>query len=91
MTNRNHSYGRKGGEGPTSGRKAETLTFTIPGVVLRKRVFFGQRWASVVQRDEYDTPQLCPFHTEEEAQNHAESVCRSLGYLVGFAVHADQS
>lgn len=60
------TYGRKGGEGATRGRKAELVRDPTSG--LTKRVFFGQRWGLVQQQDQDAKPLFRVFHTQAEAQ-----------------------
>lgn len=66
------TYGQRDGEGPTRGRKAETLI--SPSTGLRKRVFFGQRWLVMSQRDENDEPLLTAWHTEDKAREHCDGI-----------------
>jgi hypothetical protein len=43
------TYGRRGGEGPTAGKTAETIEATFfPGCTRSKRVFGGQRALTLI-------------------------------------------
>jgi hypothetical protein len=57
-------YGRKGGTSATAGKRAETI---VDRCGTRKRVFHGQRWLLVQQRDEADKPIIRAYHSEEDA------------------------
>lgn len=70
-------YGRKGGDGATAGKKAETIEATIAGTTYRKRVFFGQRFIAVCQRPEWDRPIVTTWRTQEEAERVDEDNRRS--------------
>lgn len=59
-------YGQKGGDGPTRGRRAETLRDPVSG--LTKRVFFGQRYLLVQQADEASKPLVRAYHSREAAE-----------------------
>jgi hypothetical protein len=67
------SYGRKGGTGATRGRRAENLTVYGPdGKSYTKRVFFGQRWVSVLIDPRGNPPIVGAWHKEAEAQRAVE-------------------
>lgn len=70
------SFGRKGGAGPTAGRKAETLVDPVSGAT--KRVFFGQRWLCVIQQHEADRLAVSAWHSKAEAERHRDHVVRFL-------------
>jgi hypothetical protein len=67
------SYGQKGGEGPTRGRKAETIQATIGGQVYRKRVFFGQRALALCARED-GTECLTAWADEATGRAHISRV-----------------
>lgn len=66
-------YGQKGGDGPTAGRRAEIIEADICGAVVRKRVFFGQRWISFLQKEAASEPLVQAWHSKEEAQQYVDS------------------
>lgn len=82
-----NGIGCKGGTSATSGRKAETVVVEFPGGEIRKRVFFGQRWAVVSQKDENSETRVSLFATQEEAQKVCDSI-QSLGHLIHFVTLA---
>ncbi len=75
--NRRTTYGRKGGEGPTAGKTAETIVSACGR--YRKRVFYGQRFL-VIHLDG-PKPLVTSAHSAEEARARCEAArlrfCRS--------------
>ena len=67
-----NTYGQRGGDAPTAGRKAETLR--SPSTGLTKRVFFGQRWLVISQRDENDKPLVTAWHDEDGARENCARI-----------------
>lgn len=63
------TYGQKGGEGPTRGRKSETIQASFCGVVYRKRVFFGERWLTLAQ-NEHGVSCVTAWESEAAAEQH---------------------
>jgi hypothetical protein len=63
------SYGQRGGEGPTRGRRAETIEASFCGVAYRKRVFFGQRWLALSQNERGESV-VTAWESEERANQH---------------------
>jgi hypothetical protein len=71
-----NGYGKRGGTGATAGRKAEILIDPTSGT--RKRVYFGQRFLSVVQQHEAAEMFVSAWHTREEAQQQTDRISRSM-------------
>lgn len=67
------TYGQKGGQGPTRGRKAETIEACFCGVAYRKRVFFGQRWMTLAQ-NEHGESVITAWESEARANKHLLNV-----------------
>lgn len=67
------TYGQKGGEGPTRGRKAETIEAIFGSETYRKRVFFGQRWMTFVQNENGEFI-VSAWESEERANKHLLNV-----------------
>lgn len=67
------SYGQKGGQGPTRGRKAETIQATICGQAYRKRVFFGQRALVLLARED-GAEVLTAWADEDAGRKHLSHV-----------------
>lgn len=76
LAERNGAYGRRGGDGPTAGRKAEILVDPVSGA--SKRVFFGQRWLCIIQQHEQDRLSVSAWSTRDEAERHKEHVVKFL-------------
>lgn len=79
-----NGYGTKGGTGATAGRKAETIVAVIAGFTFKKRVFFGQRFIAVCEREEWGRPIVTAWHSQEEAEqmdeNYRKSGCEFHGW-----------
>lgn len=70
------AYGEKGGTSATAGRKSETIVAVIAGEEYRKRVFFGQRFLVVSQRESEPKPFVTAWHTQGEAEFRSEEARR---------------
>jgi hypothetical protein len=73
-------YGCKGGTSATAGKQAEVLR--SPSTGLTKRVFKGQRWLVVSQKDEAARCTICAFTTIDRAKR-----CSDNAHKLGFEVH----
>lgn len=80
------TYGQKGGTGPTAGKRGEMLR--SPSTGLTKRVFKGQRWLVVSQKDEQSRATLCAFTTVDKAKRCSDG-CHRLGYEVHYVERAE--
>lgn len=78
------TYGQRGGESPTAGKRGET----IYALGYTKRVYKGQRWMVILQRDEQDKPLVLAFQTEAKALQQVDSA-RADGYAVTFYKQAE--
>jgi len=67
------TYGQKGGEGPTRGRKATTYTATAPdGSVLTKRSYFTSADTAVMGAYEHEGKwYAASVHADQEAMKAA--------------------
>lgn len=83
-----NGYGKRGGTSATAGRKAETIEMTAVGLTFRKRVFFGQRFLTVTQRDENGRSLVTASHTAEEAQRRVEEAL-DMGCDIAFCGRAE--
>ena len=80
------TYGQRGGIGPTGGRKLETIASSCGH--YRKRVYNGQRWLMVSQKDELGTVHIDAHQTKESAERASE-YCYRQGFMVHFVVPAE--
>jgi hypothetical protein len=64
-------------------RKSEMIE--SPCGQFRQRVFKGQRWMVIAQRDENDKPMVCCFNTREQAEQNS-GIAYRLGYMVHYVV-----
>jgi hypothetical protein len=81
-----NTYGQKGGDSPTAGKRAETLRSPTTG--LTKRVFKGQRWLVIAQQNEAAPCDLLAFESQERAKRCSDG-CYRLGYDVHYVEQAE--
>lgn len=79
-------FGKRGGTSATAGKRGEVLR--SPSTGMTKRVFKGQRWLVVQQRDENDKCFLSAFNNEETAKRCSDGAHR-LGYEVHYIERAE--
>lgn len=80
------TYGQRGGEGPTVGKQAETLR--SPSTGRTKKVFQGQRWLVIAQKNEQSPLDITAFRSEEHAKRISDG-CYRLGYQVHYVEEAE--
>lgn len=80
------TYGMRGGDGPTAGKRAEVLR--SPSTGLTKSVFKGQRWLVVSQMDEAAECTLTAFKDEDTARRVSARL-PGLGYEVHYVERAE--
>jgi hypothetical protein len=66
-------FGKKGGTSRTAGRRAETICAEFCGARYTKRVFFGQRFITVLQAEPEDKPLVQAWGSYGEAMAYSEA------------------